>query len=273
MVSSDSFRRWFERRLAERFDHCWNRRPHYGLSSRAQPVQQTPASRKECRDVHRHQCRRRTRHQIAQVLPKIRRRFGIELKYEDIVDWRLPVATSDIGREIETAFNDPDYISGMPVHSGASQLIKDLYPTHRVIVLTARPESARQLTDRWLWKNRLWHNELTYVKEASKSTRETAILVDDYLGNVTEYLRNTPGVAILVDRPWNQSRTEVAEQIKNGRLYIVEALGDILQTVDARIKDVDSDGCQPGRARRFCSGTAFTIGQGRRNADQQSRTR
>jgi hypothetical protein len=71
------------------------------------------------------------------------------------------------------------------------------------------------------------------VKEASKSTRETAILVDDYLGNVTEYLRNTPGVAILVDRPWNQSRTEVAEQIKNGRLYIVKALGDIPQTVDA----------------------------------------
>lgn len=57
--------------------------------------------------------------QIAGVIPRVKRRHGIDLKYEDVTDWRLPIGESSIDHEILAAMDDPDYLLYMPVHVGA----------------------------------------------------------------------------------------------------------------------------------------------------------
>lgn len=60
------------------------------------------------------------------------------------------------------------------------------------------------------------------MKEEKKSLYRPDILIDDYIGNVKEYLTNTTGTAILVNQPWNNSgRDEMEEWIPQHRLYIV----------------------------------------------------
>lgn len=68
--------------------------------------------------------------QIAGVLPRIKEKFGIDLDYQDVTDWRLPVASSDIAVEIEQAVKDPSYVLRMPVHAGAKETLDDLFPHH-----------------------------------------------------------------------------------------------------------------------------------------------
>jgi 5'(3')-deoxyribonucleotidase len=156
--------------------------------------------------------------QIAGVLPRIEKRHGVLLREEDVTDWRLKIGDTDIAEEIRLALNDPEYIFTMPVHRGAKALIRALFQTHRISIVTARPPSSAEATKRWLRRNRLWHDALVHVDEARKSAHEMDILIDDFLGNIREYLSNTEGRAFLVDRPWNQDRDEVAPWIEDGRL-------------------------------------------------------
>jgi uncharacterized HAD superfamily protein len=139
----------------------------------------------------------------------------------------LSINGSDIAKEIGLALKDSSYISSMPVHDGASQMIEAVYENHQVAVITARPDETNHLTERWLFMNRLWHDELLHSKEATKSEHETQILVDDYLGNVDEFLQNSRGIAVLVDRPWNRDREVLRRWMEESRLRVVNALSEI----------------------------------------------
>jgi hypothetical protein len=76
--------------------------------------------------------------QIEGILPRVRARLGIQLRYENVTQWRLPLGESDIAKEIEIAFDDSDYVLGMPAHTGARELVDDLYGDNRITLLTAR---------------------------------------------------------------------------------------------------------------------------------------
>jgi uncharacterized HAD superfamily protein len=175
--------------------------------------------------------------QIAGVLPRIKRRFDLQLGEADITNWRLPIDGSDIAKEIALALKDSSYISDMPVHEGAATMIHAIYDNHSIAVITARPDETTHLTERWLYSNRLWHDELLHSKEATKSEHETHILIDDYLGNVSEYLQNSQGMAILVDRPWNRDRKHVKHWIDEGRLRLVTRLSEVPGIIDPRPQD------------------------------------
>jgi hypothetical protein len=57
-------------------------------------------------------------------------------------------------------------------------------------------------------------------------------LVDDYLGNVSEFLTNSHGPAVLVDQPWNRTgRDELASYVSERRVDVVTALGDVPRTL------------------------------------------
>jgi uncharacterized HAD superfamily protein len=165
--------------------------------------------------------------QIAGVLPRIARRFGLHLTESDIIDWELPVDGSNISKEIALALKDSTYISSMPVHADAREMIDAIYENHWIVIITARPDETNHLTERWLFSNRLWHDELLHSKEATKSEHETHILVDDYIGNVAEFLQNGRGTAVLVDRPWNRDREQVKHWMEEGRLRVVSALSEL----------------------------------------------
>jgi hypothetical protein len=56
-------------------------------------------------------------------------------------------------------------------------------------------------------------------------------LIDDYQGNIKDFLRSDKArVAVLVDRPWNYERADLAEWIPD-RLAIVTDLADVPDAV------------------------------------------
>ena len=164
--------------------------------------------------------------QITTVLPIVKIRHDVNLVYKDITHWRLPIRDSDIAQEIRNAQKRRDYVVGMGVHEGARRLLKFIRKCHRVIVITGRAgEAAVPWTTEWLTNNSLPYDEVIASSEAQKSKHGTDMLIDDFIGNILEFLRNTKGVAVLVDQPWNRERQELNASFGNSqRLFIVSGL-------------------------------------------------
>ncbi len=166
--------------------------------------------------------------QIHGILPRIQARLGMSLRYEDVTDWRLPLGGSDIAKEIGLALEDEGYVMGMRVHDGAREIVDELYGEHRIVVMTARPPEARAWTSQWLQNHGFTFDELVNVKEQNKSLYRTDVLIDDYVGNIKEYLRNAKGTAILVDQPWNRrEREELKEWTAGKRLQMVRSIREV----------------------------------------------
>jgi 5'(3')-deoxyribonucleotidase len=170
--------------------------------------------------------------QVVGVLPRVEAEYGIALTYEEIVHWRLPIegrdATTDIATEIVAAQTDREYVLSMPVHAGARDMLEELRRKFRVVVLTARSGMALDWSVEWLRRNDLPFDELAGSAESEKSLHGSDALVDDYLGNIEEFLKNTSGPAVLVDQPWNRGeRDTLAEYVTSGRLAVVNELVDV----------------------------------------------
>jgi 5'(3')-deoxyribonucleotidase len=180
--------------------------------------------------------------QIAGVLPIIKERHDVTLTYADISDWRLPIKGTDIAQEIVRAQQDREYVLGMRVHEGARRILDFLHETHRIVVITARQgEAATTWTAEWLRRNKLPYDDVVGGMESRKSEHRADVLVDDYIGNVVEFLTNTNGLAVLVDQPWNRDRSDLVPFVTTSRLFVVSNLlelrrlwPDVLATALAR---------------------------------------
>jgi hypothetical protein len=98
-----------------------------------------------------------------------------------------------------------------------------------VKILTVRPASVIDLTKKWLATNALVYDELVPAKPALKSRHGADALIDDYPGNIAEFLARSGGVAILVDQPWNQSVEDLTRWLQGPRLHRLLSLGDVAQ--------------------------------------------
>jgi uncharacterized HAD superfamily protein len=173
--------------------------------------------------------------QIVAILPRIKTRYGLSLTYDEITEFRLPLGASDLAQEIKDAQEtDSSYLLDMPVHDGAGALVDVLRSRYRVVLITARPASALQLTNRWLKANRLTFDDVITAEEGLKSAHGADVLVDDYAGNVAEFVQRTGGLAILLDQPWNRDdRSLLANYIEGGRVAIAHDLAAIPNLIDA----------------------------------------
>jgi 5'(3')-deoxyribonucleotidase len=170
--------------------------------------------------------------QINGIVPRVKARLGISLRYEDVTEWRLPLGSSDIAKEIAIALEDQEYVIGMPVHDGARDLVDELYKEDRVLMITARPADTRVWTSQWLQNHGFMLDELVSVKEEKKSLYRSDVLIDDYIGNIHEYLENTSGIAILVDQPWNRrERGHLRDWISQDRLHVVTNMREVLPII------------------------------------------
>lgn len=171
--------------------------------------------------------------QIDGLLPRIKSKYGLEVHYNDVTQWALPLgSTSDIKKEIETALiADPDYVLGMKTHLGVREFIAEIYPTATLIIVTARPPDAMPLTRRWLQNHRISYDKLVNAQEEKKGLFATDVLVDDYPRNVAEYLTTTNGVAILVDQPWNRDHLSLQEWEGDGRVRYAKDLKEATRII------------------------------------------
>jgi hypothetical protein len=81
----------------------------------------------------------------------------------------------------------------MPVHAGTSEMLYALTRDYRVVVLTARDGDPLKWSIDWLNLHALAFDEIVGSGEATKSRHGVDALVDDYLGNVAEFLANSHG--------------------------------------------------------------------------------
>lgn len=170
--------------------------------------------------------------QIVGVLPRIRASLGVTLTYDDITHWALPVGSSNIKDEIERAIvEDPDFVARMPQHPGARELLEALSVNHKVLILTSRPAETRDATSDWLDRHGLRCDALKSMIDMKKSAWATDVLVDDYIGNIVEYLQKTNGTAILMDQPWNRERDALRDWIDSDRLHVVSSLAEVAPLV------------------------------------------
>jgi len=182
--------------------------------------------------------------QIEGLIPRIQKRHGILINYDQVTEWNLKIGDSSIDKEIELAMESRDYVISMRSHTGASEVINDLYEEHQIIIITSRPKETENWTKEWLIKEKIPFDKIETTRSGRKSLYATDILVDDYLGNVNEFLCETYGHVILVDQPWNRNREEIKHYIDEGRLYIVNSLSEvpkIVRTIEARLKSKAQD--------------------------------
>jgi 5'(3')-deoxyribonucleotidase len=165
--------------------------------------------------------------QVYGVLDRINTRLGLSLNYEDVVHWDVPLGDTSFVPEIARAMMDPTFVLNMPVHEGAKDMLLQLREHYYVRIITVRPPETMVLTMRWLTSNALPYDDLVPAREARKSLHEVDVLIDDYVGNLAEFLRNAPGVGILVDQPWNQDTGDLEAWQDDPRLVRIEGLVDV----------------------------------------------
>jgi uncharacterized HAD superfamily protein len=120
---------------------------------------------------------------------------------------------------------DREYVLTMPVHEGAREMLEELRREFRIVVLTARSGEALEWSVEWLTLNELPFDEVTGSKEAMKSEHGVDALVDDYLGNVEDFLKKATGPVVLVDQPWNRvGRNTLSKYVAGKRLAAVTSL-------------------------------------------------
>ena len=186
--------------------------------------------------------------QVVDVLPRIKRRLGIDLKYDDITEFRLPLRTTDLSAEIRHAQLDESYLRDMPPFDGAAAVVAELRRRYRVVLITARSPESRPATDGWLRANGFDFDDVVNAEESRKSIYGVDVLIDDYTGNVADFVEHTDGLGLLVDRPWNRrDRVAIKPWISLGRADVIPSLSEVPKRLDEyeRISVEDPSG---GRA-------------------------
>lgn len=161
--------------------------------------------------------------QIGNLIPVIKTRHGLSFKHQDFTEWDLQI-TPEVSLKalIEEMQKIRKYVLEMPAISCGPKCVRRLIRKHRIIIVTARSPESDPWTKAWLEAQGIFYDEYSNTKEGEKQNAASKldVLIDDYLGNVTKYLDQSDGRAILFDQPWNQERTGLEQHFANGRLVV-----------------------------------------------------
>ena len=114
--------------------------------------------------------------QIDGIAKRLNPKLDKPIEYEDITHWRYEFEGTDIAREILSAMLvDPTYVSEMPVHEGANEMLDAFHVGDEIVILTARPPEVLGLTEVWLRENRLRFDAIVSAKEALRPFAAGAI--------------------------------------------------------------------------------------------------
>jgi 5'(3')-deoxyribonucleotidase len=156
--------------------------------------------------------------QVPPVLARVqtRKQIGQHLTKDKITKWDFSIDGSSIDREIEEALLDPEFVREMPVVSGSTTAMAELYERFHVVVTTSRPLAAEVGTIAWLKKNFNYH-EYANARLVDKEALGLKILVDDYPENIKRFAL-AGGTAIIFSQPWNQKDSEIEGLIHAGKV-------------------------------------------------------
>jgi 5'(3')-deoxyribonucleotidase len=177
--------------------------------------------------------------QIDKVLPIIKYKHKIDLKYEDVNKWDLKIGDTDIEKIIMEEQKKKQYVLSMPAISGSQEGLNKLINKYKIAIVTSRTPESDCWNQKWLKTNNMPYDFYFNSKEGNKHNIDIDydLLIDDYLGNIEKYLENSDGKAIIFSQPWNQNREHLKQYLEQGRLVIANNWKDVClkvsQTMDS----------------------------------------
>lgn len=176
--------------------------------------------------------------QVIPVLDKIKKEMGVELNKCDITDWEYPIKDSTIKIEIERAEREETFVLQMPSIEDATESIQILSRKYNIIIATSRENSSDVWSRKWLDHHGVPYSELINTHLLGKSLPNIDLLIDDYIGNIEEFIRNgRPNrQAILFAQPWNHDIRQISDLIASGRVQIAHSWKTILAILDCSLQ-------------------------------------
>jgi uncharacterized HAD superfamily protein len=139
-----------------------------------------------------------------------RRRFGIDLRYEDQVTWELlRLRPSQVRACVAETHADRRVLAARP-YPGAVETVRAWHEAGHVIhVMSHREPCAHGATERWLHEIGLPYDELycSHDKVARCVELGMDLLIDDAPANLVRALERGMHVATLI-HPWNRDVCE-----------------------------------------------------------------
>ena len=162
--------------------------------------------------------------QITNLLPIIKKDYGISLEYSDIKKWDLSIADTNIASIIRHHLANKKYILSLPAISGAVNSIKRLRSKYNIVICTARTKESDFLTKKWLNKNHITYDGYENLQEEGKHLvqNDLSVLIDDYIGNIEGFLKGHTAKVIMFSQPWNSKYDHLDHYIKEGRMAVAE---------------------------------------------------
>ena len=143
------------------------------------------------------------------------RRFGIDLPYEEQIDWGVTRLREEQFQVcVEETHSDDAILSGRP-YPGAVEAVNAWHRDGHFIHITShRKTDCQSATSRWLDEIGLEHDELycSFDKVARCADIDIDILIDDSPQNLVRALDNGI-VAATIAHPWNRDVCEEEDVI------------------------------------------------------------
>jgi uncharacterized protein len=139
-----------------------------------------------------------------------RRRFGIDLPYDEQVTWEIPeLRPEQLQVVVDETHSDEHILAAVP-YPGAVETVAAWHAAgHSIHVLSRRRAASRAATERWLDAIGLAYDELDCAEDKVAIAREKGIelLIDDSPEILSEGLAAGMTGATLM-HPWNQDICE-----------------------------------------------------------------
>jgi FMN phosphatase YigB (HAD superfamily) len=139
----------------------------------------------------------------------VKRRFGVELSYEDQVVWDLDLRPEQIRAAVEETHR-PEHVLAAEPYPGAVETVNGWHAAgHFILVASHRSGAAYEATQQWLDRIGLGYDELhcTEDKVGDAVASEIGLLIDD---NPADLLRAVEAgmTAATLMHPWNREICE-----------------------------------------------------------------
>lgn len=171
--------------------------------------------------------------QVIPVLQRIKEKYGISVSKEQITEWEYPIGDTDIKREIELAEMEEDFVKSMLPIEGCREALDILAQSFHIVVATSRHPMSDNWTRGWLNANGIKYHRLINTHVEGKSLPEVQILVDDYVGNIEEFVTagSDSRQAILFSQPWNTDHHSLRSFIAAKQVYIANGWSEVIDLI------------------------------------------
>lgn len=171
--------------------------------------------------------------QAIPVLQKIKEKYGISLSKEQITEWDYRIGDTDVKTEIELAEMEEDFVRSMLPIEGCREALELLARTFHVVVATSRHPMTDSWTKEWLSTNGIKYHHLINTHAEGKSLPEVQILIDDYVGNIQEFVTSGSNSrqAILFSQPWNTDHHSLMPFIAAKQVYVMTGWSKVVDLI------------------------------------------